>query len=366
MYRVLVVMTLEYDLRRLRSLPVWDEYSGFELSSVAHDGQHALKLLREEHYDMVITEINLIYLDGLQLQRYIYEESLCPVVVILSDDTGFQAVRECIMYGAFDYMQKMPSKEILLEMFGRAQEYLLQHSQKSVEQANNLYAGIEEFRADEDAVVKAIFNHDRRGIDIFRATAKLLYQLNQEYSVKADVQIRQLFRNIVNRIFEQMSWLHLYTQAESYRRLDTLFVDRQVRAEDSYAEKLKQLLNRIDNLCPYTGDQIIQEIILYVLSHPEEELQLKHLASERYINYSYLSTTFSSQAGISFSEFVTKARIERAAYLLLHTDLRVGEICARLTYKDYDYFSRLFKRIYHLSPKAFRKANEPSVDYSFL
>lgn len=366
MYRVLVVMTLEYELRKLRKLPVWEEKSGFTLSGTACDGQQALKMLRREQYDLVITEVNLPILDGLQLQRYIHEENLCPVVVVLSSDMEFQCVRECIMYGAFDYLQKMPDTDTLLEMFGRAQEHLIRSGRNGGAKRKEQYGDMEEFREDEDAVVEGILHHNGKAIAVFKAAANMIYQVNESYSIKGDIQVRQFFRNIVNRVFEQMNWLHLYTDAESYYRPDTLFIDHQVHSEDSYAIRLGQLEELVADLCPYIGDNMVWQIIRHVLEHPEQDLQLKRLASEMFVNYSYLSNSFSALTGINYSEYVTKIRMKRAAFLLTHTSLRIGEISTRLTYRDNDYFARQFKRQYYLTPKAFREANEPSLDYSFL
>lgn len=366
MYRVLIVMTLEYEARKLRQLPVWGEKSGFVLETTAYDGQQALQLLRTEPFDLVITEVNLLILDGLQLQRHIHEENLCPVVVVLSNNMEYQCVRECIMYGAFDYLQKMPDDKILLEMLGRAREYLIEHGRNGMGERAEFLADMEELQEDENAVVEGILNRNGRALRIFQAAVSMIYQVNQAWSVKGDIQVRQLFRKIVNRVFEQMSWLHLYTKPELYYRPDTLYIDHQVHSEVFYTDKLGQLADFVKELYPSSRDRNVQRIFQYVLEHPEADLQLKRLAADMFVNYSYLSSSFSALAGITYSEYVTKVRMTRAAFLLLHTNLRIGEISARLTYRNNDYFTQQFKRQFGLTPKAFREANEPSKDYSLL
>lgn len=366
MYRVLIVMTLEYEARQIRQFGVWGEKSGFLLEKTAYDGQEALNLLRAEQFDLVLTEVKLPLLDGLQLQRHIYEENLCPVVVVLSQSMEYQCVRECIMYGAFDYLQKMPDEETLLEMLTRAREHLIRNGRDGMGERAEFLIDMEGFREDENAVVEGILQRNGRAPQIFRAAVSMLYRMNQAYSVKADIQARQFFRNIVNRVFEQMSWLHLYTKVEDYYRPDALFIDREVHSEMFYGDKLEQLADFVQELYPHTKDHNVQKISWYVLEHPEADLQLKRLAADMFVNYSYLSSSFSALAGVTYSEYVTKVRMMRAAFLLLHTGLRVGEIGARLTYRNTDYFTQQFKRQFLLTPKAFREANEPSADYSLL
>lgn len=83
---------------------MWEESTNVLIVSSVRNGRRALDLLRHEHYDLTITEINVPLLDGLQLIRHINREQLCPLVAVLSDTCNFQYVRECILYGAFDYV----------------------------------------------------------------------------------------------------------------------------------------------------------------------------------------------------------------------------------------------------------------------
>ena len=366
MYRVLTVVTLNYELNQLKALPVWDEASGFTLAGTAYDGQRALEMLRNDHYDLVITELSLPLIDGLQLLRHICEEELCPIVVILSNIVDFQYVRECIIYGAFDYIQKMPGTDTMLELFHRAAAQLSQCEPNSSDAKGASFGDISEFQADEALIVQEILNQDPRALLAFRAAIEVLHQVDQAYSVEGDVCVRKFFRSIVNQVFEQMNWLHLYTEADSFHRLDFLWMDHRIHSEDAYAKKLEQLIRLIQELCPGTRDANIQKVVQHVLFHPEGDLQLKHLASEMFVNYSYLSNHFSAQTGINYSHFVARTKMARAAFLLQHSDLHVGEISARLGYRDSDYFSRQFKRKYGLAPKDFRRVNTPQFDYSLL
>ena len=70
-----------------------------------------------------------------------------------------------------------------------------------------------------------------------------------------------------------------------------------------------------------------------------------------------LSRLFRKHIGIGFTEFVTGVRLEEAQQLLLKTDLSIAAIAGAVGMPNSNYFSRLFKATYLVSPAQFRKNN---------
>ncbi len=72
----------------------------------AGDGAEALNMLRRDHFDMVISDIKMPRMDGIELLRKIQEETiLCPVVFITAFATIDSAV-DAMRQGAADYITK--------------------------------------------------------------------------------------------------------------------------------------------------------------------------------------------------------------------------------------------------------------------
>jgi len=86
----------------------------------------------------------------------------------------------------------------------------------------------------------------------------------------------------------------------------------------------------------------------------DEEWNLARLAALTRLNPSYLTRLFKSATGRSPMEYLARHRAERAATLLLATDLPVGEIGARVGWSDPNYFARRFKSAFGASPSAYR------------
>ena len=64
---------------------------------------------------------------------------------------------------------------------------------------------------------------------------------------------------------------------------------------------------------------------------------------------------FKKQFGMSFSEYVNGKRLEKSRELLLSTVLSVKEIADEVGFTDANYFTRLFRQNFGISPTDFRK-----------
>jgi two-component system, response regulator YesN len=99
----------------------------------------------------------------------------------------------------------------------------------------------------------------------------------------------------------------------------------------------------------------IQQAVAYITEHLEEPLGLKELADQIHLNPSYFSALFKEQTGLTFSEYVTRSRLQKAKELLLSTVLPVAEISERVGYQTAKYFIKLFKDYEGKSPSQYRK-----------
>lgn len=105
MYRVLLVDDEAIARTGLRSTFDWEKY-GYRLVGEASNGQRAMKWIVNGDLDILITDIAMPVMDGLELTRRTRE--LCPwvKVLLLSCHSDFEFVREGIRLGASDYILK--------------------------------------------------------------------------------------------------------------------------------------------------------------------------------------------------------------------------------------------------------------------
>ncbi|AGT33538.1 AraC family transcriptional regulator [Geobacillus genomosp. 3] len=93
----------------------------------------------------------------------------------------------------------------------------------------------------------------------------------------------------------------------------------------------------------------------YIDRHYAEPLTLDDVAEYIGMSPYYFSKLFKEHFGVTFIDYVTNVRIERAREALAHTDQSLKEICFSVGYNDPNYFSRVFKKQTGLSPSEYRK-----------
>lgn len=132
MYRVLIVDDEPWVAYGISKLIDW-EGLGFTIIDEAFDGLSALDSIREQKPDVVISDIRMPGLDGLQLLDHIVQDGMETEVVFVSGYSEFEYAQKAIRLGAFDYLLKQIEKPKLLETMKRMSEKLNKKRQSSKE-----------------------------------------------------------------------------------------------------------------------------------------------------------------------------------------------------------------------------------------
>lgn len=99
----------------------------------------------------------------------------------------------------------------------------------------------------------------------------------------------------------------------------------------------------------------IREAIQFIDQHLKDELSLKDVAEYVHLNPSYFSVLFKEQVNLTFSEYITRRRMQRAKELLITTNLTISEVAEESGYKTTKYFIKLFKEMEGTTPNVYRK-----------
>ena len=100
----------------------------------------------------------------------------------------------------------------------------------------------------------------------------------------------------------------------------------------------------------------IKKSIQFIETNYSRSISIESLANYIGLNKNYFSTIFSEILGIPPQEYLIKYRVNKACQLLINKDLTVGEISRSVGYGDPLVFSKTFKHIKGVSPKAYRQA----------
>lgn len=107
------------------------------------------------------------------------------------------------------------------------------------------------------------------------------------------------------------------------------------------------------NKAKYNGE--IYKVKRYVDRHFDENLTLKRLANQFYMNPVYLGQLFKKTYGVYFKDYLLNVRIEKAKEHLRQTDLKVYEVAEAVGFGSSDYFVTQFEKIVGSTPSKYRQ-----------
>jgi two-component system, response regulator YesN len=119
MLKVMLVDDERPVIEMLKGLVDWESL-GFEVCGEAGDGEEACELERGLRPDLVIADINMPYMSGLELASRLRRGELSPRVVMLTGYGEFEYARAAVNAGVFYYMMKPVDREELERVLAKA------------------------------------------------------------------------------------------------------------------------------------------------------------------------------------------------------------------------------------------------------
>lgn len=99
----------------------------------------------------------------------------------------------------------------------------------------------------------------------------------------------------------------------------------------------------------------VRKAVLLIENDLTRDLGLNAVAKELAVSPGYLSSLFKKETGCTFTEFVTRQRMEYGKHLLETTTMQVQTVALHCGIADVNYFSKCFKKHFGVTPRAFRK-----------
>lgn len=119
MWKIIAADDEGYIREALQKLIDWEKMD-CSLEAVACDGQELLGLMEELRADIVITDIRMPGLDGLEVCRFLYETYPRTQVILLTAHSEFEYARAAIRYNVCEYVLKVSIIEELPKAVGKA------------------------------------------------------------------------------------------------------------------------------------------------------------------------------------------------------------------------------------------------------
>ena len=98
---------------------------GIRVAGTALDGEEGLQLIRRERPDIVLTDIRMPNMDGIEMMTKLKEAEIPSKMIFFSGYTDFEYAQQAVRLGAFDYLTKPHSLQQITDIVLKARETVL-------------------------------------------------------------------------------------------------------------------------------------------------------------------------------------------------------------------------------------------------
>ena len=395
----------------------WED-TPYSLVGEAPDGEMALPIIRDTNPDIVITDIKMPFMDGLELCRILRGQMPWIGIIVLSGYDEFEYARQCIKLGVREYLLKPIKSSDLREALDKVSAQL-KEERKTLEHAASLRARMEDGgkflkekligslfsdeTAEEDAhnvlkqlrsmgcpvpapfyvVIDAAFSPTGTGQEaavvlaessggIVNASAsrtgtRLLvlgdtaedaeeraYAFSTSLSQELERSECKEIRVGIGEIVDNPE--KIYQSFKTARHIRHLLAER--KDERAVILGVREMGEVSDEKVP----SVISEAKLYMSqNYSNANLMLQDVAKAVNMSKSRFSTVFSQTTGQSFTEYLIYLRLSKAKELLKTSNLKSSQIATEIGYNDSHYFSYIFKKNVGMTPSDYRSQyqNQP-------
>lgn len=214
---------------------------------------------------------------------------------------------------------------------------------------------IERFYSMEDALIHAISHgHVARAKNLLSSLPLLTFKNQGEPT--QNLKVFSISMNTIFRKAAQQGGVHpIYVDQLSSTMLE--HIDKLTRSDnvlDFWNEMIQKYCTLVNNHSTHNYSLPIQKVIIQINLDLSADLSLKALAEYLNVNASYLSNLFRKETGVTLTTYVNQKRMEYAAWMLSSTAFPISTIAQYCGILDDNYFSKLFKKQYNITPTQFR------------
>ncbi|OCA98412.1 response regulator transcription factor [Clostridium beijerinckii] len=395
----LVIADDEPKIRRgIENILNWSEF-GIEIVGQAEDGEIALEIIKENRPDIILLDINMPFLNGLDLLQKLKEIGNNGIVIIISGYDDFSYAQKALQFNVFDYILKPVSKKNIEEIIIKVTNKLIKRGKennylewvkrqlaenKEVLQKTFFSEWFNNKLSDEQVLKEMSFFDIEFGRNIGIMVIKIVEKLNVEVSVRnwsvellefaianilndgfKDLELKYIFNDdkkniiLVSKINDMGWWISIAKkiQKEIYKYLKcNVLIEQASVFNDVF--KIKDEYMKIMN--SVNEKKKCSSMVLLAIKYIEDnyysnELSINYISNKLEVTSSYLSKLLKKETGLSFIDCLTKIRIEKAMYIMEDPAVKIYDVAELVGYSNQHYFCRAFKKVVGVSPTEYKR-----------
>lgn len=346
-YQVVIIDDEPWTREVLRSLGDWQRLN-LTVAGEASDGESGLALIRQLRPDIVLTDVKMPLMNGIELVEAVRKTDARTRVIMVSGYDNFSYVRSAIHMDATDYLLKPVKAE---ELNAQLQKCITQLDHFMTEVASRDVTGFMDAPwVKEYMPLRASLQAQITAGDVLMLTQTLP-------KIENVVGLNPSRELLIALYYDLVGILERHVVAAGYRISDVLPGERLVFSREttlagmltSVGAQYQAVLAQLQTLIRGQKGLNMQQVENYIQAHGHQGITLDQTARQFFVTPEYLSKTFKHYAGVGFSEYVMNLRMLKAKEMLA-SGVAPKEIGTALGFSDQANFYKVFKRCFGITP----------------
>lgn len=338
----------------------------------APNGRDALELLTDNHVDVLLSDIQMPFLNGIELVSQIKENNPDIEVLFFSGYDDFSYVKAALSLKAVNYILKpvdpVEFHKLLTEIVERLDSHKIEFSKSEKYIETQFHDIVHEIPAENTSPVS-----------IDNTTNLLLHNIETAIKMKQPEQLSVQIHSLLDKYADIPNLSHIYIRHVCTTLLKMLLSTLPTQSDEDLQNVAKEvycfrhfsdIVKLIEHYLSLVINQFRQEqnasnyaiyqVEQYIQMHYGEDLTLNTLADLVYLNPNYLSNVFVQVTGCTLNKYIKQIRMEKAQELLLNTNMKVTDVSQAIGYPNASYFCKSFQKLFGTTPEQFRRGDQKS------
>lgn len=323
-----------------------------ELVGDCDNGKAAAEFVQNHPVDIVLTDILMPYMDGMELSRFLHDNYPDIVIVIFSGFGEFEYAKKAIQYGVSEYMLKPVTAMELRNVIGKMKEKVDQQRKEKEKLERLTQLSIKDYVEKLVAALKA--DKKENAEHILEQISSEIKEARVDKS-RACVYLQQIIRAADETCEDMVPDNRLFSKREALLQ--------QVTEQNSFDSAVELVRNHIGEIFQTlsdanssSGQRQARLALDYIQkNYMDPDLSLNSICSYLNISTSYFSTIFKDLTGETFTEVLIRTRMEKAKELLENTTMKNYEIAEKVGFADPHYFGISFKKMTGCTPTEYAR-----------
>ena len=316
---------------------------GSEIVFSAGTGRSAIDYIEKNKVDVILSDVKMPDVDGLELAQYIHEKHSDILVILISAYSEFEYAQKAIRYNVKEYLTKPINAENI------------EHIKRIISDCavNKLIESQNEYWNEGEHKLKISNSLKNKDEDEFMR----ILELDLGIETNDLGVLKKYYKNIIKNLFS--------VKIDEFKYLPIEEIIEEIERETD-EKRLKEYIKGVAHECfeiavvDKNSLLMLCEYIVEIIeeNYANQDLNVNAIASKIGLNSKYVGTIFRATKGVSVSKYINSIRMEKSKELLETTDRDIKEISQMVGYSNYRYFVAKFKKDFNCTPTEYRKNKE--------